>query len=264
MKKSRLFSGAAGGGFTLIELLVVIAIIAILAAMLLPALSKAKEKAKQISCVSNLKQLGIALTMYVDDNGGNYPTVSYTDASGNTIDWYAETSAYLPRKNSSSTATTSLNPVFVCSSAVYVTNAVFTYGAAATMYGLLGSAFQGLDPATTRKATPIVNSPSDTLLSYEGVGRSPALGDSAANWSKCHSGAKWVASNSSQTGPYWDLQNPAYLQNPTTPSDNKQHFLDFRHGSKKMINILFADAGVRSVSFVTASTTWTNSLWSNQ
>ena len=59
--------------FTLIELLVVIAIIAILAAMLLPALGKAREKARSISCVSNLKQLSTAMIMYTQNNSDYYP-----------------------------------------------------------------------------------------------------------------------------------------------------------------------------------------------
>src|SRR5476649_2607264 len=75
-----------GGGFTLIELLVVIAIIAILAAILFPVFARAREKARQITCVSNEKQIGLAFLQYFQDYDDHAPF--FREVLNTSTDWW--------------------------------------------------------------------------------------------------------------------------------------------------------------------------------
>jgi len=94
-------------GFTLIELLVVIAIIAILAAILFPVFARAREKARQSSCLSNMKQIGLAVLMYAQDyderiplqyhNSGGEPALTLTQPGGRSV-WYVYIEPYLKNR----------------------------------------------------------------------------------------------------------------------------------------------------------------------
>jgi len=113
----------ASDGFTLIELLVVIAIIAILAAMLLPALSKAKEKAKAISCVNNEKQIALGYLLYEGDHNDFMPVAGTPDPAmgGGWVApsrWFQEISPYISRGHETNyTQMVAKNTVVACPSA---------------------------------------------------------------------------------------------------------------------------------------------------
>ena len=240
--------------FTLIELLVVIAIIAILAAMLLPALAKAKSKAQQISCVSNLKQVGVGLVLYTTDFNDFFPPIKSYEIPGNPLSpsqsWAKTLGPYLKQKGGSFTA--QANKVFICASAKYTSAAGTlsgdslsqTYSAAGSLNGLNPSNGKAAIEETPRKSQMRFQA-TETILVVEAK-----LQDGSTNG--CRSHIDW--SLSSGLGCRNDL---------LAPDAAGRHFLDFRHASGDSMDVLYGDYSVRSPKYKNAATTWTQYMWDN-
>lgn len=247
-----------GTAFTLIELLVVIAIIAILAGLLLPALAKAKEKARQTSCISNNKQIGLALGLYIGDNSDYYPYTIAKNTQGNSanIDWYELLYPYLPNKSTgaamgtSSQSGTNISKVFACPTAVFKTTPPpydLTYAKTGVMLGNTNGNI-GTTVYVARKVATILY-PECILL----VEAKPDYTGSAP-YTVSFAALGWTGGSTRDTV-QTDLQKSANADRVG---------LDFRHSSGNTTVALRPDYSVTSIGFKTAAQTWTENMWRNR
>jgi prepilin-type N-terminal cleavage/methylation domain-containing protein/prepilin-type processing-associated H-X9-DG protein len=209
-------------GFTLIELLVVIAIIAILAAILFPVFAQAREKARQITCLSNEKQIGLGILQYVQDFDETFPRQKFYDG-----------------KNASTWATwqTVINPymkshdVYRCPDNLF--NKTFIAGGAGTIdYPISyapNSAMMSDWGAKFDTRLPVIDSPADTVLVVES--RSP--------WSALSANSIiWDSAQSEWKGGFYPAGAPE-------PGPNDGDAFEHNH----FINVLFSDGHAKPTKF---------------
>jgi len=218
-------------GFTLIELLVLIAIIAILAAILFPVFVQAREKARQTTCLSNLKQLTLAWTMYAQDYSETAcPSYYYTDnwnlehAWDFTINWSNNTTS-----DGLLTPYTKNSQINGCPS--FIIPAGQASGRPFTGYAYNAS-YVGGDPYNGANAWPANNYPSfpAKITQMQRPAETVILADSACMV---------------KTGNVWNLSGNNYLRAPNDPSAYGCGQVHFRHHS--VANVAYADGHAKAV-----------------
>ena len=247
-------SPGGGAGFTLIELLVVIAIIAILAALLLPALAKARDKAKAINCVSNLHQWGIQWNIYTGDNSDTFPTGANPDGT-------ADPNARSAWFNALQLSEAQRNQISTCPVAIS-TNYDLSTPAGQGQFGGLATAFEF--PITAGNVDTYENGEPGSYganlwiyhTSVDIQNRPAALhwgkisGTSTPTTTPLMADSMWRGG-----GPYYQDNAPhAAYQAATGPgissgiaANEMEHFTVPRHGSAKRTQVVYFDGSASAI-----------------
>ncbi len=242
--------------FTLIELLVVIAIIAILAAILFPVFQSVRENARRTTCVSNEKQMGLAMTQYTQDADERFPQGQYIDANNARIDWGHAIYPYI--KNGSASNVSGTTPIYNGKGGVFAcpdfpSEQVAEYGA----HDYLCPVPDANNVNSLATSLAQVLTPSDQVLIVEkgqangGVNNQPVFDASEHDWvgyiNDGTQDAPIVRANPDTRDLTADFDEPmtstpaAQDSNPASPG----YFPRYRHNGRT--NVLFVDGHVKSM-----------------
>lgn len=229
----RRVAGASRRGFTLIELIVVIGVIGILAGLLLPVLSQAKERGRAIRCLGNLKQMGVGLSLYVEDHEGYLPP----GRQAGVTQWDLCVGSYAGGKNDM-LSPEARNALFMCPSERVGNDGI----------RLNYSANPNVCKEITATAGPArgdhISRPADVVIAADSIQYAPDGSSHAILWGVVGSGGSPI---------YWNDGNPANSESPIPiGADEDKIFAQadpaganfrYRHGKKSLL-ALFVDAHV--------------------